>query len=548
MLGQMQQTPLLLSSLIDYAARYHGGREIVSRTVEGLLHRSNYATVAVRAKRLAQALERLGVAPGQRVATLAWNGFRHVEMYFGVTGAGRVLHTVNPRLFPEQIRYILNHADNQFVFFDITFAKLVESLAPQLPGVRGYVAMTDRAHMPDITVPGLLCYEELLTDEDGAYEWPVFDENTASSLCYTSGTTGNPKGVLYSHRSLVLHSFSSVSADGMAISSRDSILVVTPLFHVNAWGTPFSGAMSGAKLVLPGPMMDGESLFTLMCDEGCTFSLAVPTIWMNFLDFLERNPDRLAQARLTLNRVLIGGSAAPRAIIDKFERLGVRVVQGWGATETSPLAAVGTLLAKHDGLDDEAIRDIQMKQGRALYGLDLRVIDGEGRALPQDGVAVGDIQVRGPWVTAGYFGGDGGQIVDAHGWFSTGDVGSIDPDGYVALTDRSKDVIKSGGEWISSIALENLAVGHPDVLEAAVIGVPHPKWQERPLLLARRKPEAMVTEAELMEHLTARVAKFWLPDAIVFVETLPHTATGKLLKTALRAEYRDYLLQRAAAA
>jgi fatty-acyl-CoA synthase len=543
----MQQTPLLLSSLIDYAARYHAGREIVSRSVEGPLHRSNYGTIAHRARQLAQALARLSVAPGERIATLAWNTYRHVELYFGVTGAGRVLHTVNPRLFPEQIRYIVNHADNQYVFFDVTFAGLVEDLAPSLPGVRGYIALTDRAHMPDAALPNLLCYEELLAAETGDYAWPVFDENTASSLCYTSGTTGNPKGVLYSHRSLVLHSFSSTSVDGMAICSRDSILVVTPLFHVNAWGTPFSGAMAGAKLVLPGPRMDGESLYTLMRDEGCTFSLGVPTIWMNFFDFLERQPGPPPPGALKLNRVLIGGSAAPRAIIEKFDRLGVQVVQGWGATETSPLAAVGTLLARHDGLDRAAILDIQEKQGRVLYGVELRIVDGEGEELPRNGVAVGHIQVRGPWVTAGYFGGEGGTVVDAQGWFSMGDVGTIDQDGYVTLTDRSKDVIKSGGEWISSIALENLAVGHPAVLEAAVVGVSHPKWQERPLLLIRVKPDSAVTESELLAFLAERVARFWLPDAVVVVDSLPHTATGKLLKTSLRAEYRDYLLRRSAA-
>jgi fatty-acyl-CoA synthase len=546
MLGLMQQTPLLLSSLLTYAERYHAEREIVSRSVEGPLHRSTYRDLAHRSRQLAQALARLGVAPGERVASLAWNGHRHVELYFGVTGAGRVLHTVNPRLFAEQITYIINHADNKYVFFDLTFAPLIERLAPQLPGVRGFVAMTDRAHIPEITVPGLLCYEDLLAAEDGAYGWPVFDENTASTLCYTSGTTGHPKGVLYSHRSLVLHSFSSTAADSMAICSRDSILVVTPLFHVNAWGTPFSAAMAGAKLVLPGAQMDGASLYALMRDEGCTFTLGVPTVWMNFFDFLERAPQ--PPEALKLNRVLIGGSAAPRAIIDKFERLGVRVVQGWGSTETSPLAAVGTLLTKHDRLDTETIRAIQMKQGRAMYGVDLRIVGADGTPLPQNGVAVGDIQVRGPWVTAGYFGGEGGRIVDGEGWFSTGDVGSIDADGYVALTDRSKDVIKSGGEWISSIALENLAVGHPAVLEAAVIGVAHPKWQERPLLLARLKPEANVTETELIDYLAEKVARFWLPDAVVFVGELPHTATGKLSKRTLRAEYRDYLLTRVAAA
>ena len=542
MFGLMQRTPLLLSSLLSYAAQYHGDTEIITRSVEGPVVRMDYRAIADRAGRLARALARLGVAPGERVATLAWNTHRHMELYFGATGTGTILHTVNPRLFPAQIEYILNHAEDRLVFFDLSFAKLVESLAASLPSVRGFVVMTDRAHMPSIAIDNLMCYEDLIAAEPGGFEWPTLDEHTGATLCYTSGTTGEPKGVLYSHRSLVLHSFCTVAADGMGLSSQDSVLLATPLFHVNAWGIPFAAAMCGAKLVLPGPSLDGESLYALMRDEACTFTLGVPTIWLGFLDYVQRHRASLDLSEIRLKRVMIGGSAAPRAIIEAFDRVfGAFVIHAWGMTETSPIATIGTLLPKHRDLDAQARYDIQAKQGRAMFGVDLRLRADDGTTLPHDGVAVGDLMVRGPWVTSGYFGRDD-QVLDAEGWFSTGDVASIDPDGYVTITDRSKDVIKSGGEWISSIALENAAVGHPGVQEAAVIGVAHEKWQERPLLLVIPRPEGAPTEAELLHYLSDKVARWWLPDAVVFVDALPHTATGKLLKTALRAEYRDHLL------
>ncbi len=537
MLGFMQQVPLLLSSLLQHAARFHPEVEIVSRSVEGPLHRTSYDGLARRAARLAHAIERLGVRPGDRVATLAWNGFRHMELYFGVTGAGGILHTINPRLFPDQIEYIVSHAEDGYVFLDLTFLPTVERLAPRLPDVRGYVLLTDQAHVPATTLANVLCYEDLLAPESETYDWPRLDENSAAILCYTSGTTGAPKGVLYSHRSLVLHSYCCVSSDGMALSARDSVLLVTPLFHVNAWGVPFAAAMCGAKLVLPGAQLDGESLFTLMCDEGCTFSLGVPTVWMTFLDYVERNAAALDLSRVRLERVLIGGSAVPRAVIEKFDRLfATFVMHAWGATEMSPLVTVCNLLARHRDIDRAAQYDIQERQGRPLFGVELKITDATGADLPHDGVAVGEFKVRGAWVLERYYRADH-TALDADGWFATGDVGTIDPDGYALITDRIKDVIKSGGEWISSIALENAAVGHPAVQEAAVIAIPHEKWQERPLLLVRLRGDMSATREDILAYLAQHVAKWWLPDDVVFVAELPHTATGKLLKTKLREMY-----------
>ncbi len=537
MLGLMQDRPLLISSLLTYAETYHPATEIVSVTCEGPVVRSNYATLGLRARKIAQALQRLGVRAGDRVATLAWNTHRHLELYFAVSGIGAVLHTVNPRLFPEQIDYIINHAGSTVLVFDTTFAALVTSLRPKLAGVRDFVAMTDEAHMP-AGLPNCHCYEQLLEAEDGALAWPQFDEKTASSLCYTSGTTGNPKGVLYSHRSTVLHSFVACQSDGLKLSSADTTLLAVPLFHVNAWGIPYASAMCGAKVVLPGPQLDGRSLFDLAVAEKCTFSLGVPTVWLGFFKHIDDTPG-IDLAGLKFQRVVIGGSAAPRAIIERFRKMGVFVIQAWGMSETSPLATIGNLLPKHVNESAERQADIQVKQGRAIFGVELRIVDDSGQTLPHDGVATGDLQVRGPWVTSGYFGDQAGSSLDADGWFSTGDVAKIDIDGYVQLTDRSKDVIKSGGEWISSIDLENAAVAHPAVQEAAVIGVYHPKWQERPLLLIIRKPGAVVEEAEILSFLSERVAKWWLPERVVFVDELPHTATGKLQKAKLREMYRS---------
>lgn len=540
MLGLMQDRPLLISSLIEHAARYHPDVEIVSRTCEGPIVRTNWHALARRVARLANALRRLGIRPGDRVASLAWNTHRHVELYFAVSGIGAVLNTVNPRLFPEQIDYIVNHAENRILFYDITFAETVASLRPKLSGVEHFVALTDAANMPAQTAAAT-AYEDLIAGEADTIDWPQFDERTASSLCYTSGTTGNPKGVLYSHRSTILHSFMVCTADGFALSSNDSVMLVVPLFHVNAWGIPYASAMCGAKLVLPGPKLDGRSLFELAVAERCTFSLGVPTVWLGFFQHIDANPG-IDTSALQLKRVVVGGSAAPRAIIERFRALGVFVIHAWGMSETSPVATVGNLLPKHAGLPEKDQVDVQVRQGRVVYGVELKIVDENHQPLPQDGSVAGDLYVRGPWVTSGYFKGVGGDMLDADGWFPTGDVAKIDRDGYVVLTDRSKDVIKSGGEWISSIDLENAAVAHPAVQEAAVIGLPHPKWQERPLLVVVRKAGASAGRDEILGFLAERVAKWWLPGDVVFVDDLPHTATGKLQKTKLREQFRDHVL------
>jgi acyl-CoA synthetase (AMP-forming)/AMP-acid ligase II len=542
-LGLIQDRPLLLSSLIEYAALYHGDTEIVSRSVEGPIHRTNWRAVGQRSRRAANALGRLGVQPGDRVATLAWNTWRHVELYYGVSGFGAVLHTINPRLFPEQIEYIANHAEDTVLFFDLTFAPLVEKLAPRLTTIKAYVAMTDRAHMPAVNLPNLLCYEDLLAAESDVYDWPQFDERTASSLCYTSGTTGNPKGVLYTHRGNMLHSFAVCSTDCLGVSSGESLLLIVPLFHVNGWGIAYAGAMSGAKLVLPGPGLDGKSVYELLEAEECTLTLGVPTVWLMLFNHIDANRATLRPRDLKLRRVVIGGSAAPRAMIERFrDEFGAYVIHAWGMTEMSPLGTVGNLLGKHRGLPVEKVTDLQSKQGRAIFGVDLKIVDDAGHELPRDGKAFGDLMVRGPWITSGYFRGEGEGAVDKDGWFRTGDVATLDPDGYMQITDRSKDVIKSGGEWISSIDLENAAVGHPAVQEAAVIGVHHSKWQERPLLLVIRKQGAEVTRESLLNFLESRVAKWWLPDDVVFVDELPHTATGKLQKMTLREKFKGYRL------
>ena len=542
MLGLMQQRPLLISSLLDYAERYHAGREIVSRSVEGPLHRSNWGTIARRAKQVANPLQRLDVARSERIATLAWNHNRHLEIYFGVTCSGAVLHTVNPRLFPEQVRFIIDDAESSYVFFDVTFAALVEQLAPRLPNVRGYVALCAREAMPSIDVPNLLCYEDLLAAETDDYAWPSFDENLASALCYTSGTTGNPKGVLQSHRSAVLHSLALMSADTMAISARESLLLCAPLFHVNCWGIPFAAAGTGAKLVLPGMKLDGASLFELIRDEAVTFCGAVPTVWLNLFAWMEANLNTTDQRGLKLRRVLSGGTAVPRVVIEKAHNyFGATMLHAWGMTEMSPLGTCGSLLAQHVGMNLDERMPVHLKQGRTIYGAEVRIVDDDGHELPRDGRSVGEIQVRGPWVLSGYFKGAGGKVVDEDGWFRTGDVAHMDADGFITITDRAKDVIKSGGEWISSIEIENLAVSHPAVLEAAVVATRHPRWQERPLLLVHRKQGAEVTKEELLAFLSDKIAKWWLPDDVVFVEELPHTATGKVLKTRLREEYGDWL-------
>ena len=542
MLGLMQQRPLLISSCLNYAERYRPDGEIISRMLDGTIHRGSWGNSAARAKQLAKALGRLGIAPGDRVASMAWNHHRHMELFFGVSGTGAILHTVNPRLFPDQLRYIINHAEDRAIFFDLTFTSLVEQLAPHLPTVTAYIALCSRVEMPKSSLPGLLCHEDLLAAETADYDWPVFDENLASSLCYTSGTTGNPKGVLYSHRSTVLHTFGLMAADTMAISARDSILPCAPLFHVNCWGIPYAAAATGAKLVLPGMKLDGESLLQLMRDEGVTFAGAVPTVWLTMFAWIEQNRDKVDLTGLKLERVLSGGTAVPRVVIEKLrDYLGAVTIHAWGMTELSPLGTIGTLLPRHETLDPEQRMAIHLKQGRVVYGAEIRIADDQGRELARDGSSVGIIQARGPWILSGYFKGEGGDAVDDDGWFSTGDVGTMDAEGFITITDRAKDVVKSGGEWISSIEVENLAVGHPAVQEAAVIAARHPRWQERPLLLVQCKDGASVTKAEMLAFLEGKIAKWWMPDDVVVVESFAHTATGKILKTALRDTYGGWL-------
>ncbi len=536
--GQMMDLPLLISSLIVHADRCHGDTGIVSRTVEGPIHRYTYADAHRRARQLAQALARLEVKPGDRVGTLAWNGYRHLELYFGVSGMGAVIHTVNPRLFPEQLTYIVNHAEDAYVFFDLTFAPLAEKLAPHCKGVKGWVAMTDRAHLPQLGVPNLLCYEELIARENGDYEWPRLDEWTASGLCYTSGTTGNPKGVLYTNRSTVLHAYAASLPDVFAASARETILPVVPMFHVNAWGIPYLATMNGCKLVFPGAALDGKSLFELFEAEKVSVTAGVPTVWLGLLGYMKQNGLKFS----TLRRAIVGGSAAPPAMIRQFDQeFGVDCQHAWGMTEMSPLGTLTTLKAGHAGLPEARRFDLRCKQGRTIYGVEMKIVDGAGRELPRDGKAFGDLLVRGPWITSGYFKGEGGEILH-DGWFPTGDVATIDADGFMQITDRSKDVIKSGGEWISSIELENIAVAHPAIAEAAVIGVRHPKWDERPIVVAVKKQGAEVTRGELLEFYADKVAKWMIPDDVVFVAELPHTATGKLSKLNLREQMKDYAL------
>lgn len=541
----MQDKPLLISSLIDFAAQYHSDAEIVSRTIEGPIHRYTYVEAQARSKQLANALQRLGVALGDRVATLAWNGYRHLEIYYGVSGMGAVLHTINPRLFPEQISYIANHAEDKYIFTDLTFVPLLEKVAPSLTTVKGYVIMTDEAHMPETSLPNALCYETLLAAESSDYDWPQFDEMTASSLCYTSGTTGNPKGVLYAHRSTVLHSFAVCMQDVLGLSSRDTVLPVVPMFHANAWGLAYAAPMCGAKLVMPGAAMDGESIYQLVDEEKVTMSAGVPTVWLMLLSHMQEHGKKLPH----MDRTVIGGSAAPQSMIETFERdYDVTVIHAWGMTEMSPLGTTGVMKAKFNDRPFDEQLTYKVKQGRVVYGVELKIIDDDGNDLPHDGVAFGHLMVRGPWITNGYFKGEGGEVLDADGWFDTGDVATLDSEGYMQITDRSKDVIKSGGEWISSIDLENLAVGHPDVAEAAVIGIAHPKWDERPLLVIVRNPGSDVTKEAILEFMEGKIAKWWMPDDVTFVDEIPHTATGKIQKITLREQFAGYKLPTADAA
>ena len=538
-MGQMMSQPLLISSIIQHADRHFGANEIVSRRVEGDIHRYTYHDCHKRARQLANALKTLGVKMGDRVATLAWNGYRHLEAYYAVSGSGAVLHTINPRLHPEQIAYIANHAEDQYLLFDMTFLPLVEAFAPHCKTVKGFVMMCDSDRMPkDSKVPNLLCYEELLAASSDVYEWPIFDENSASSLCYTSGTTGNPKGALYSHRSTVLHSFASVMPDAMKVSALDSVLPVVPMFHVNAWGLPYSVPLTGAKMVFPGPALDGKSLYELFEQEQVSFSAGVPTVWLGLLTYVAQNNLKFS----SFKRTVIGGSACPPSMMKTLRnQYGVEVVHAWGMTEMSPLGTICTLQTKHLALSEDAKQSLLEKQGHAIYGVDIKIVDDSGKELPWDGKTYGNLLVKGPWVVNRYFKEEGGDVLQ-DGWFPTGDVATIDGDGYMQISDRSKDVIKSGGEWIGTIDLENIAMAHPAVLQAACIGVFHPKWDERPLLVVVKRPGAEVTKEELIKFYDGKIAKWWTPDDVTFIEALPAGATGKILKNKLREQFKDYKL------
>jgi acyl-CoA synthetase (AMP-forming)/AMP-acid ligase II len=537
--GQMMDQPLLVSSIIEFAARHYGDGEIVSRRVEGDLHRYTWRDAAARARQLANALGSLGIAMGDRVATLAWNGYRHLELYYGVSGSGAVLHTINPRLHPDQIAYIVNHADDQVLFFDLTFLPAIEAMARHCKTVKAYVALCDSASMPrESGIHTLLCYEDLIGAHPGDYAWPQFDERSAASLCYTSGTTGNPKGALYSHRSTVLHAYASAMPNALNVSSRDVVLPVVPMFHVNAWGLPYSVPLSGAKLVFPGPALDGRSLYDLFEGEGVTFSAGVPTVWLGLINHVVEHDLEFS----TFRRTVIGGSACPPAMMDTLiDRFGVEVVHAWGMTEMSPLGTACTLASKHLALSPEAQRAVLRKQGHAIYGVDLKIVDDDGAELAWDGVTYGHLLVKGPWIVSGYFRDEGGDVLQG-GWFPTGDVATIDADGYLAITDRSKDVIKSGGEWIGTIDLENVAMAHPAVLQAACIGVAHPKWSERPLLVVVRRPGMDVTREDLIGWYEGKVARWWTPDDVVFADSLPVGGTGKIQKNRLRETYAQHRL------
>jgi 3-(methylthio)propionyl---CoA ligase len=544
MLGLMQNQPLLISSLIDFAERHHGDVEIVSRRVEGDIHRYSWGQVANRARQVANALDGMNLLFSDRVATLAWNGYRHLEIYFGVSGSGRVLHTINPRLHPDQIAWIANHAEDQVLCFDMTFLPLVQAVHARCPNIRQYVALCAPEKLPaDSGIPNLVSYEAWIGPQPTAYQWPSFDENSASSMCYTSGTTGNPKAALYSHRSTILHAYAAALPDVMCLSARDAVLPVVPMFHVNAWGIPYSAALVGAKLVFPGPALDGKSVYELIEAEKVNYAAGVPTVWQMLLGHMKPNKLRFS----TLKRTVIGGSACPPAMIDAFrEEYGVEVLHAWGMTEMSPLGTLCTLKNKHLTMPAEEQMKIRLKQGRAIFGVDMKIVGEGGKELPWDGKTPGDLYVKGPWVVREYFKDEGGNplVPDGHGvgWFPTGDVATIDPDGYMQITDRSKDVIKSGGEWISTIDIENIAVAHPAVAMAACVGMKHPKWDERPIVAVVKKPGAEVSKEELLKFYEGKTAKWQIPDDIVFVDSIPLGATGKMLKTRLREMLKDYKL------
>jgi fatty-acyl-CoA synthase len=544
MLGLMQDWPLLCHRIIDHAATYHAERPVVTRSVEGPIVTTTYARIRERALKVAQRLEKDGIKAGDRIATMAWNTWRHLETWYGILGVGAVYHTVNPRLFPDQIVWIVNHAEDRMMIADLTFVPLLEKIADRLPAIERYVILTDAAHMPKTTLRNAVAYEDWIAEVDGDFAWASFDENTAAGMCYTSGTTGEPKGVLYSHRSNVLHAFMAALPDSKGIKSRDVVLPVVPFFHANGWSLAFSTPMVGATLILPGPKLDGASIYELLNTYKVTFTAAVPTVWLMLLQDLEKTGADLPY----LERVVIGGSACPRAMTKTFQdKYGVDVIHAWGMTEMSPLGSLCTMKPEYAALTGDARLDVQMKQGHPPFGVEMKITDDAGKTLPWDGKTFGRLKVRGPAVAKAYFKLDQ-DILDDEGFFDTGDVATIDPYGYMQVTDRSKDVIKSGGEWISSIDLENLAVGHPKVAEAAVIGVQHPKWDERPLLVIVLKKGEQASKEDILGFMQGRIAKWWMPDDVVFVDEIPHTATGKIQKTVLRDRFRDYRLPTAVAA
>ena len=539
MKGLMQDWPLLVHTFIDHASIHHGDREIVTRKVEGDIHRTNYSEIHSRSRKFSKALIRLGVKKSDVIGTLAWNTSRHLESWYGITGVGAIYHTLNPRLFLEQLEYIINHAENKYIISDISFVQILEQLEGKIPNVKGIIFLTDKKHMPETSLKNILCFEEMIENENDDFNWIKVDESDACGLCYTSGTTGNPKGVLYSHKSNVLHTLVANNADAMGIKSTDSVMPVVPMFHANAWGLSFTAPMSGCKIVMPGMNMDGESIYELLTEEKVTFTAAVPTVWLMLLQYLEANNLKLPY----LERVAIGGSAVPRVMLEKFERdFDVSVMHAWGMTEMSPLGTIGAFKYGMEELSFEDKVDIKLKQGRASYMVEMKITDDENNEIPWNGKDFGNLKVRGPFISSQYMKGDGGKILDEDGFFDTGDVATIDKMGFMQITDRSKDVIKSGGEWISSIELENVAVGHPDIAEAAVIGVVHPKWDERPLLICVANDGKKLSSKNVLDFLDGKLAKWWMPDDVVFVDEIPHTATGKIQKLTLRDQFKDYVL------
>jgi len=544
MKGLMQDWPLTCNRIIDHAAIQYPNRKVISRSVEGPIVETTYKQIRERALKVAQRLVKDGIKKGDRVATLAWNTARHLEAWYGILGAGAVYHTVNPRLFAEQIIYIVNHAEDKMIFVDLTFVPVLEKLADKLPTLSKYIVLTDKAHMPQTSLKNAVAYEDWIAEADGNFKWVEVEENDAAGMCYTSGTTGNPKGVVYSHRSNTLHALAAAVPDVLGLSGRDVVLPVVPLFHANSWSLAFSAPMTGASLIMPGAKLDGASIYELLDKYQVSVTAAVPTVWMMLLAHLEQNKLKLPH----LKRVLIGGSACPRAMMKKFQdEYDVQVTHAWGMTEMSPIGTAGSLKADVAHLKGDAELDVKEKQGFSIFTVEMKITDDEGNELPWDGVKFGRLKVRGPAVASAYFKGEGGNILDKDGFFDTGDVATIDPMGYMKITDRAKDVIKSGGEWISSIDLENVAVGHPDVAEAAVIGIAHPKWDERPLLIVIPKKDKKPTREDILKFMEGKIAKWWMPDDVVFVEEIPHTATGKILKTALRDKFGDYRLPSVAA-